>query len=499
MSESLSESLEKFNRTLELLTKNKISKKNAFENRIIDSEGSLIIPTNLSSNEDSWNYSSSIVEAHGKVFGYCVDYIHEEANRMLGGVKRTSEPHLSPEAAAKRPIKHGSSTLEPSESNLNEIVVNKKERFDSYFNFIKYKFDCGMTRSLLINNVATNSVLDLVFDENDLVIGNEEPCTSSEVNLEGIVTFSVNEILNEPISTLIERVHGQKDDNSEGLHDILDCVDNTQAFIEHELESESEKAAQVEEFHEFNENNFQLSDKISDPLFNLQTSTLVHRIRDYITSNLSKPRKRPKLKEAETQDSDETHRICRLVLSIKEDQEGMNRLKIDTKLDNFYTTKLRPKLESLDNERGYSESRLSRLFTRPGTSSGRFSQSRDPYFNNLNLGYEDFTFNSNENIPEPPLSLDPNLYLPETFNSVAHGRIELNLKFLKSKIHSMLKTSPQMTFQEVISELSRTLPENQSRSLSVHACFIVFLHLANENDLVFQKTGPCDFSSQTTF
>ena len=154
MSESLSESLEKFNRTLELLTKNKISKKNAFENRIIDSEGSLIIPTNLSSNEDSWNYSSSIVEAHGKVFGYCVDYIHEEANRMLGGVKRTSEPHLSPEAAAKRPIKHGSSTLEPSESNLNEIVVNKKERFDSYFNFIKYKFDCGMTRSLLINNVA---------------------------------------------------------------------------------------------------------------------------------------------------------------------------------------------------------------------------------------------------------------------------------------------------------------------------------------------------------
>lgn len=493
MSENPSESLDRFLRTTELLSRNKINPKNAFENRMIDLEGSLIIPSNLSNEETSWERSSLIVESHGKVYGYCVDYIYKETIEMLGGVK-ISESKSGPETIAKRPIRFGTNTLESNESNLNERVVNKIERFDSYFNFIKYKFDCGMTNSLLMNNVATNSALDLVFDENDLLIGNEDTCMSSEVNLEGVVTFSYNEIRQEKFSTLIDKMNGQIEENFESVFDRIENVDNTQEFIENEPESESEKRVGVEEFHDFTGNNFQILDEISDPLFHLESSSVVHRFRDYLTSSLSNPRKKAKLKEEKSNQRAEIFEIQTTIVKIEEDKYDNNMLKVGTVLENFYTPKLTPKKDSFNIERGYKESRLSRLFTRPGSSTKRFSRPRDSNSNNLNDGYEDFNFNPNENIPEPALSLDPNLYLPETFNSVSVGRLELNLKFLKSKIESILQNSPNISFKEVINELCRILPENQSKSLSVHACFIVFLHLANEKELMFNKTGQCDFS-----
>ena len=95
-SESNTEALEKFSTVVQMLNANKVTKSNAFENRMIDYIADIF--TNLgasnSGSESVWQKYSTGVDSCAKIYGFCVDFIHSETYKVLGGLNRTGNQEV---------------------------------------------------------------------------------------------------------------------------------------------------------------------------------------------------------------------------------------------------------------------------------------------------------------------------------------------------------------------------------------------------------------------
>jgi hypothetical protein len=237
------------------------------------------------------------------------------------------------------------------------------------------------------------------------------------------------------------------------------------AVMEHN--SSPEDFISIQEEADYEEDYFEIAETPSDNFPFLSSSTKVYKLKDYLRSNLSNPHKKQKIRDRSEPD-----------MIIKTDIEDFRIENIEKNhslktinLDQFFIRKEQP----MDHERGYEELRLSKLFTRNGSLQEiRRKRPRN----------------------EEPFAVDPlfNPEIPESFNMVSSGRLELNLRMLKELIENITQDPNKRTFRKVVDELANILPLNQAKSLSLHACFIIMLHLANEKGFIFEQTADCDFS-----
>ena len=249
-----SESLKKFESTINLLNDNKLNKNNAFEYRIIDEINILFLDSSLftKEKENLWQKYSLAISSIGKIYGYCVEYIHGEFISFLAGLK-LSMPISSSSFKDDKREKSQTDTLRKEDilDKNDTIIINEDY---NYFKNLTIKASKGNESNIgLLNYLQVNSSLDLE-------LGQENSCEkisdfAEEINIENFITFSLNEIEqaelfnNEIINkhhndNIIERVYSNPE--SPEPQDL--SVDN----ITESASSLSNKLENIEFFDDFN-------------------------------------------------------------------------------------------------------------------------------------------------------------------------------------------------------------------------------------------------------
>ena len=204
-SESNTEALEKFSTVVQMLNANKVTKSNAFENRMIDYIADIF--TNLgasnSGSESVWQKYSTGVDSCAKIYGFCVDFIHSETYKVLGGLNRTGNQEVENENQDEDPTKPkkkkkilgGLATLEKDIQSITTTKFEKYEQFDPYFKVVSSKFDAATSSGLLLNNLTLNGALDIVLIEDDRLHKTAEADLKPKITISGL-NFNEAEICN---------------------------------------------------------------------------------------------------------------------------------------------------------------------------------------------------------------------------------------------------------------------------------------------------------------
>ena len=473
------EALEKFQKTAELLSRNKVNKSNAFENRLIDEVDKIFKVLQVKSEDESWVNYSTVIDACGKIYGYCVDYLHDEAFKILGGVNRTADIEQGDED--KPPILHKKFTPGVNTLENNELLLNMKD-FDKLKNpsncllSISKASDSALMSGLIINNANVNGVVELVIDGDDLIVGNENLPLQAEVNLEGIVNFSEFQLLDVEISDKIMEYEKMIDVKAPHFKQVWSNINehfdesgksDSNSFVEEELDKEIALRPSVglEEriLQEFSLDFIQNSDKM---IFS----------RDFLASGVTSRPKKRKRKEMEKIEL-ESEPICLLRV---EDIEEIDESAVIGVVGVPGEEKKKMVYERSSLERGYSEKKLGRLFTRNGKFIG---------------------INAIEKVGDfyvhDPLCLDE---LVHDWKPVAEVKIQskpdLNIKVLKDTIQQIIDFNPEGDFKQIVKVVHDDLKEKFVEKVSVSACFVTLLHLANEQSINLKQTDVANFSVQ---
>jgi condensin complex subunit 2 len=178
--------LDKFTNVVELLHSNKINKSNAFELRIMDYINDVFrgVDGEQLDREYMWQKYSTGIDSCAKIYGYCVDFLHTETYKVLGGLNRSylqeeqedvemgeesDENEERKKSKRKKTKEVGQSTLEKSEDAVNNTKLDSATDFDPYFKQISSCFDASGTTGLLLSNLKVNNRLELM-------LGAEENC-----------------------------------------------------------------------------------------------------------------------------------------------------------------------------------------------------------------------------------------------------------------------------------------------------------------------------------
>lgn len=472
MSDEHEESMRKFEKTVEAVYKNKINRHNAFEHRI-ENIGDLIpLSSDTLTDAEFWNKYSSIINTCGVIYGYCVDNAHEEVYKMLASTSRTLNTTNTENLRVNKRI-HISLTnnLETSEDAINFKQTDRHEFFDPNFDKIKNNFDCSNLDTSLFNNVFINNLVDLVFLEEDkMILPNKLPNTKAEINMEGLLTFSFNELLSNNLCQRLESISNLVRPAVKNFDEVWEKVDNEVNFklpepdlpLNDFLSSDEESSIEVE--HSFN-----LKENLEDRCINsfeesLRKSERVIHLKERLESNVldrRKGKRKIKVKEIPSYNCP--------IIKLDEDTYNKNTLK--------YNDKRSVVKREYGNsfERGFRESRLGNLFSRKINFVRESSHDRT------------------DDVWEP-LSVDPNLVLenPAGLDDIQHKK-SLNIKLLTSDILGIIEKSQEINFLEVIDELSSKIENQETDHLTYHMGFIALLHLANEHGLVLLKIDEVGF------
>ena len=469
------EALDKFQKTAELLSRNKVNKSNAFENRLIDEVDKIFKVLQVKSEDESWVNYSTVIDACGKIYGYCVDYLHDEAFKILGGVNRTADIEQGDEE--KPPILHkkftpGVNTLENNEILLNMKDFDKLKSPSNCLLSIAKTSDSALMSGLIINNANVNGVVELVIDGDDLIVGNENLPLQAEVNLEGIVNFSEFQLLDVEISDkimeyekMIEVKTPQFKQVWSNINENLDesGKSDSNSFADEEVEKEIalRPSMGLEEriLQEFSLDFIQNSDKM---IFS----------RDFLASGVTSRPKKRKRKELEKIEID-SEPFC--LLRVEDIEE------IDESVVSGVGVMIEEKKKMVDErgglERGYREKKLGELFTRNGKYVG------------INVVEK-----VNQAYVHDPLCLDE---LAHDWKPVAEVKIQskpdLNIKVLKDTIKQIIDYNPQGDFKQIVKGVKDDLKEKFVEKVSVSACFVTLLHLANEQSINLEQTDVANF------
>ena len=476
-----------FQETFEMLQKNKISRANAFERRMEGEIDEIFRQAFRKSNDEGWKRSSTFLDAYGKIYGYCVDHLYEESFKVLGGVNRTSENTEPPEnkvlITPRRPVR-SDTTLEENESSINFKDFERCKNTDPYFMLMSKKFDSSVAATMLLNTSWIDSELNIILaaeDRNDsqvLVPG------SAEVNLEGVVTFSMSDLVE------LECCKGINDTEDKFLQcsgivlsseEILQKMGDGLMLHSGDL-NESVASEEIHEgYHDdepvfpsgepknleemlMMENNFVFFPQNPGNTLFLQSS---------LVKDVTAPQKRKKrLRPQSFKDEKESEGYC--ILKIDEDFTGANLLSVEER-QQYRNEKLTREVEE-----GYREGRLGELFTRRGKFVG---------ISYLERGVE-------EQEGFDPLCIDPlgeeigGDLIPHTHQGF------LNIKVLKETIWKLCERTKQSSFLDILFTLPDEVAEKELEHFSAHTCFVAMLHLANEHSLSLNKIAECNFQIQ---
>jgi Condensin complex subunit 2 len=223
------EALEKFSTIVDLVNTKKLTKINAFENRIIDLVAEIFkgLEKNNKDPETVWQKYSTGVDSCAVIYGFCVDFLHSETYKILGGLSRAGNQEAEMDIdnqdeelkQKKKKKPHGGiATLEKDIQAITTTKFDKSEESDTYFKFISSNFDTSSTSGLLLNNLSLNENLDLVMDKH--TYSNKIPKTNEVFSYAIDFKFSEEDLAKED---LCKYYNGFSDapSNPQGLVKIL--------------------------------------------------------------------------------------------------------------------------------------------------------------------------------------------------------------------------------------------------------------------------------------
>lgn len=467
MSNIATEAFDRFQKTVEMLSKNKVTKTNAFENRLLDKNYNLIDNAREGGSEEKWRFYSTIVDACGKVYGYCVDHVYEETFKILGGVIRTHENDQNPENRLqgyqkKNPV-HGILTIEPNESAMTIRELDKLEKTDPFIASMKKKFDSNKFCTMLLNTILTNSNLDLVYSPDDKIFSSDLNNEEFHLKQESLPTLNELDLFAMEICPFLEKSLIKSNSIPPNLTEIFDLFNQplSQEPYEDLAYSDSETNPRIKPEHPEADKKLTIEQKLDykQNLDFIDSDALM--LSKNLETNVTKaPKKR--IRKDPLKDSNYKHPTKKQKLEL--DLEGENQLSKEEKLQ-FTQSKV-----SENNEIGYKVGRLNQLFTRSN--------------NILNF--------SSTPIQETTDSFMPEYFNPEPTDQQQEKKMNFDLNVLKGSISEALKRSNK-DFFSLIDTLSSTIEPKSLSNLSVHSCFVTLLHLANEQSLRLEKQNECNF------
>jgi hypothetical protein len=459
MSKTATEAFDRFQKTVELLSRNKVTKANAFENRLLDINSKLLQVNSKDASEEKWRDYSTIVDACGKVYGFCVDHIHEETLKILGGVSRTYDTETAqderPQFQQRRQTIHGTRTIESNESALNMKEWDRSEKYDPDFTSMKKTFDSNKSSTMLLNTITLNSNLDLICSPEDKVIVLED------YPLPVLMAVDFQEL------TENQLFNGELCDNlQEFLKKTLVVGKEFQEVWENvqscglDLPAHDSEPSDVEEVRKTNkqqlqETFFEIDLAAQETNIIIPSSGVVFS-KDFVEKNVIRKVKKRKPKPA-LKESNFDYPVT--ILKVEIDLDGEN---------------LMPREEGGNDEKeeGYREERLAQLFTRHGKSVGVAFGRQIPQPEDWEV------FNETEN----EVKIENN-----------DRKMDLDIRLVKEKVSLLIKNKRLKDFSSVLNELPYSIDFRTLENLSIHSCFVTLLHIANEQSLVFEKSGECDF------
>lgn len=478
-----SEAFEKFQKTAELVARNKLNKSNAFDNRLTD-EIEVIFNEIMQSVDHNWTHFSLFIEACGKIYGYCVDYLHDETYKILGGVNRAVENEQNiqdkPPSSQKKCLLHGQNTLETHESLLNIKDLDTLNAENPSFAFYRGSIDSSEFSGLILNKVAVNAGLNSVINEDDLVLGEVTVPQAAEVNLEGIIEFSVCQLLDAEIInqlTKFEQITNPSQPSSQS-----EFIKQWESINENPLNSLSTNSISDEDYKEDESNleeeevpfksHLSIEERILEDysLDFIQSSNRVIFSKESLAAGVTKKQKKRKRKEAFKEEIINGP-LCMMKIEELPD-EGK-----------FLTVEERKKTaEGGKVERGFRESRFCELFTRGGK-------------NVKVVGGENFFQDF-----DTPLCVDPTVKLsPVSREARSEGRLDLNIRALKESMKKVIKDNSRGDFSSIYWAVEEDLKKNSVESVSIPTCFVTLLHLANEHSLNLELLNDSNFLVNSSY
>ena len=362
-----SNSIDHFSQVIEKLSKNKLSKSNAFENRIVDYVGDLLETENT--NEIDWIKYSAGVETCGKIYAYCVDSLFYDINQIISALNLNKPKdliqELNPEEKSSKIKKtvNGGTTLEKLE-NISIDSIDKSNKTDYVFKSYSKRFDASSFSGLLLNFLSVSSSLDLEIDQNQgldcEIFENDEKI---ELNLKN---FDLKARLVEGLPETF-RASFEEKGNLEEFEEACNRMDED---LQGE-ESESEEVVGVQEVFE----DFSRIDQRLDS-GGIENLSLNGKKNDWAGLDYWKNIRRVPLVKKKNADNP-------IVLSPTFDLSSLDLLKKSkTKYTNYYTDKaidnMKENLPLLPEDYHYSSDNLTRLYTFSEPSS-KFEKNYSSY------------------------------------------------------------------------------------------------------------------------
>ena len=532
------EAFERFTSIVEMLHTNKVTKANAFENRMIDYLSDIFrnLDKNAQDPETIWQKYSTGVDSCGKIYSYCVDFIHSETFRILGGLNRTGNLELDPnnehpeeenenenKPKKKRRAIDGSSTLELNPQAITTTKFDKYEKFDPYFKSVSSRFDASTASGLLLNNFSLTGTLDLP-------LGNEKPLTNATISednprigMDGLLNFTLESLTEEHLCKGIDKFIEAPRAQVDGIGNILESMNIANDMFENSDSEESvvDEESEEEVWNAYGGSAVKDQEDIEDE-FEIVSESLQQRINklsendDYhyfsdpklsawggfeywkkvpVPSN--KAEKPPRKKKEVTSLVLEPTPPAHLLALFEPAKKGYPVYYSDAVIKKWGEA-----CRKVPEDYGITLFRLTQLYTRPRTQIKTIKTSNQEVKTVvIEEGIQSCSDDENalfaEELSQYQVPAEEKLDYATTSKTI-------NIKLLKETIwkkfekendkeNREVSAGKKNTFLGIIDYLPKNLPAQEVQNLSIHSCFITMLHLANEHDLRIEQTAPCDF------
>lgn len=526
---SKSAALSKFTNVVELLHSNKVSKTNAFENRMVDFISDLFksIEQTSSDSESIWQRYSTGIDSCAKIYGFCVDYLHSETYKVLGGLNRTGrtekpenqdEEEETKHEKSKKKVHGGANTLE---KNIESITTNKFEKFegfDPYFKVISAKFDASTASGLLLNNLFLNGCIDLVINEDDPVLKTDPIDYLTEMTLPYPHDFKLEELSAENLCFGLEKFMKRAETADKNLESILENMgEDNDIFRDSESEASiPEDNLEVDEF-EFENQNFEdnklgftyakesiqeridsLAERDDYNFFSAGTNNSWAGLDFWKKTNIIEKtgEKIQRKKKEGTEFFLKPEVILKPQDILAPSKKGYPNFFNDATLKKYEESNA-----SMPEDYGFTLHRLTQLFTRPRTQV-KYLQN-DQNMHNVIVESENV-----QNKDEDKALFAEEVNITEVYNeeNIKYATVSktVDIKLLKTAMWKNIVGNrdkenynkaqrKKYRFMDLVNSIPNSLPPSEVSNLSIHSCFITLLHLANEHDLHLIPEGQCDF------
>jgi condensin complex subunit 2 len=523
------EPLEKFTSTIEMVCSNKVSKSNAFENRILDMIGDVFarLQTTTEESETIWQRYSTGIDSCAKIYGFCVDNLHSETFKILGGLSRTGNPNLVENNEGdletqlkkhKKKVNGGVKTLETDIQAITTTQFDRFEYFDPYFKAVSSKFDVSTTSGLLLNNISLGGNLNLMLSNEDNIKNTEKIDTTSQIYLL-LPNLSLESLQKE---SLCEKIVQFDQNINQNNIDLVNLLQNMEIDNEIYNNSDSEVSDQQEILEEILENpDFNSRDKENISLHESST-TLYEKISNLVEMddyNFFSNSKISNWAGFEYWKKAQTPRVQADKLPKK--QKEYTDITIDPLLKTDLTSIIPPRKSysnyvsdttlkkweennsKVPEDYGFSLFRLTQLFSRPRTQVKHNKTTTKELKSVIVdqkavLSVEDdqalFAEEVHENISP---GYEENLKIASVSKTVDIKKLKdtiWNKISADTKKENFCGPAKATNFISIVDSLPDYLPDQEIQNLSIHSCFITMLHLANEHGLLLTSKGECDFT-----